>query len=522
LDSNTKVREFETTTQEVLPDEDDSYQIVVTTRIQGVTTTTRVPRKLPDDERARPLHDELKKAKEHSLNSPLKIISVTSDNGESLSREVVELPPMVELPAHARQGAVASSSATHARDNSASCYKESKPPQLSSLGTLSPAKPSGYFSRRWRIAAAEEAGLDSAGVLSQEKVNKVDSQRNHSENCCTLPQTQGLKTLLVLLSGEPAAPDIRTPSKKDEKRRKKLEARLAVQSATWKNEFDFLALNDTPSKKDKKRRKKLEARLAVQSATWKNEFDFLALNDIQGYHCQYCVLANANSHPSDQLSTGYKLNADTKLPNPIPSKQIIEQHSQDERHKQNQSKRVDQLRQEADAASPPPPLLSPYSSHKSPATMQHLALGGGGEGMHTFDDSSYRETQHEVLAMSDAAACGQQERHGDDYNTFRNKLHNTEWCQKYRDTNLIQSHGVTDMSQMTTPRLSVTIDVAAPKIYAVDNSTVAAAKDGSSTSTTTTSSSSSSSNGHSSSSSGAGQRLAGISAPSLMPHALVA
>ena len=477
LDSNTKVREFETTTQEVLPDEDDSYQIVVTTRI----TTTRVPRKLPDDERARPLHDELKKAQEHPLNSPLKIIGVTSDNGESLSREVVELP------AHARQGAVASSSATHARDNSASCYKESKPPQLSSLGTLSPAKvPSGFFSRRWRIAAAEEAGLDSAGVLSQEKVNKVDSQRNHSENCCTLPQTQGLKTLLVLLSGEPAAPDIRTPSKKD-----------------------------------KKRRKKLEARLAVQSATWKNEFDFLALNDIQGYHCQYCVLANANSHPSDQLSTGYKLNADTKLPNPIPSKQIIEQHSQDERHKQNQSKRVDQLRQEADAASPPPPLLSPYSSHKSPATMQHLAPGGGGEGMHTFDDSSYRETQHEVLAMSDAAACGQQERHGDDYNTFRNKLHNTEWCQKYRDTNLIQSHGVTDMSQMTTPRLSVTIDAAAPKIYAVDNSTVAA-KDGSKASTTTTSSSSSSSNGHSSSSGGAGQHLAGISAPSLMPHTLVA
>jgi hypothetical protein len=396
---------------------------------------------------------------------------------------------MVELPAHARQGAVASSSATHARDNSASCYKESKAPQLSSLGTLAGDEAESAQQEN-KIAAAEEAGLDSAGVLSQEKVNKVDSQRNHSENCCTLPQTQGLKTLLVLLSGEPAAPDIRTPSKKDNKRRRK------------------------------RARKKLEARLAVQSATWKNEFDFLALNDIQGYHCQYCVLANANSHPSDQLSTGYKLNADTKLPNPIPSKQIIEQHSQDERHKQNQIKGVDQLRQGADAASPPPPLLSPYSSHKNPATMQHLAPGEG-EGMHTFDDSSYRETQHDVLALS-PAACGQQVKHCNDYNTFRNKLHNTEWCQKYRDTNLIQSHGVTDMSQMTTPRLSVTIDAAAPKIYAVDNSTVAAAKDGSSTSTTTTSSSSSSSNGHSSSSSGAGQRLAGISAPSLMPHALVA
>ena len=270
----------------------------------------------------------------------------------------------------------------------------------------------------------------------------------------------------------------------------------------------------TLSKKDKKRRKKLEARLAAQSATWKNEFDFLALDDIQGYHCQYCVLANANSRPSDQLSTGYKLNADTKLPNPIPSKQIIEQHSQAASHKQNQSKGVDQLRQEADAASPAPPLLSPYSFQKNPATMQHLAPGGGGEGMHTFDDSSYRETQHDVLAMSDPAACSQQERHCNDYNKFRNKLHNTEWCQKYRDTNLIQSHGVTDMSQMTTPRLSVTIDAAAPKIYALDNRTVAGAKDGGGTTTTTTTtpccaSSSTPASGW------AGQRLAGISAPTL-------
>jgi hypothetical protein len=188
LDSNTKVREFETTTQEVLPDEDDSYEIVVTTRIQRVTTTTRVPRKLPD-ERARPLHDELKKAQEHSLNSPLKIIGVTSDR--------------VDFPAHARHGAVASSSATHARDNPATCYKESKAPQLSSLGTLA-GDESESAQQKNKIAAAEEAGLDSAGVLSQdtEKINKVDSQRNHSENCCTLPQTQGckdtLKALLVL------------------------------------------------------------------------------------------------------------------------------------------------------------------------------------------------------------------------------------------------------------------------------------------------------------------------------------
>ena len=294
------------------------------------------------------------------------------------------------------------------------------------------------------------------------------------------------------VSGEPAAPDIRTPSKKD-----------------------------------RRRRKKLEARLTAHSATWKNEFDFLALDDIQGYHCQYCVLANANSRPSDQLSTGYKLNADTKLPNPIPSKQILEQHSHDERHKQNQSKGVDQLRQEADPASPPPPLLSPCSSfQENPSTMQHLAPGGGGEGLHTFDDSSYRETQHDVLAMSDPVACSQQERHCNDYNKFRNKLHNTEWCQKYRDTNLIQSHGVTDMSQMTTPRLSVTIDAAAPKIYALDNSTVAAAKDGGSSTTTTKTTPSNSCNNSNSSSSGggssstpasgrAGQCLAGISAPTL-------
>ena len=166
LDSNTEVREFETTTQEVLPDDDDSYVIVVTKLIREVTTTTRVPRKSPD-ERARPLHDELKKAQEHSLLT----IGVTSENGASLSREVVELPPMVELPAHARQGAFASSSATHARDNSASCYKESKPPQLSSLGTLSPAKvPSGFFSRRWRIAAAEEALRQAADAADDPEI----------------------------------------------------------------------------------------------------------------------------------------------------------------------------------------------------------------------------------------------------------------------------------------------------------------------------------------------------------------
>ena len=38
----------------------------------------------------------------HSLNSPLRIIGVISDNVASLSREAA---PMVELPAHARQGA---------------------------------------------------------------------------------------------------------------------------------------------------------------------------------------------------------------------------------------------------------------------------------------------------------------------------------------------------------------------------------------------------------------------------------
>jgi hypothetical protein len=50
----------------------------------------------------------------HSLNSPLRIIGVISDSVASLSREAA---PMVELPAHARQGATDEIAQTFANEN---------------------------------------------------------------------------------------------------------------------------------------------------------------------------------------------------------------------------------------------------------------------------------------------------------------------------------------------------------------------------------------------------------------------
>ena len=145
---------------------------------------------------------------------------------------------------------------------------------------------------------------------------------------------------------------------------------------------------------------------------------------------------------------------------------------------------------ECDPPTPPPPLLSPSSSHDNPAAVQQLAPGGLPSHVpQTPDEKSCRKRRQPDRFHEDQELLNQKCRRVNPRSTSV-RTRNPDFAAEdfgagggmhtSADSSYRERH--TEMRQVSTsPRGSVTIDGAAPKIYAV------VGKDGASNSTSTSS-----------------------------------